>query len=300
MKKSRVIVILCACAICVGIGIRTVGRFIGGGYETSENARKEMQELIFGSEELTDDEVAVDRIREYIYEQMEWAFAEDFHTDVVNQIFSDDLSWEERIYELCEPDTIESPGYCGGTAYVLAVVYNMLGYESCTLDMAVFDENGNVVNSHVVTLVSVDGEWIVEDASYNLTFKKEGKHIPIQDLIRCACENDIDDIEIVYGDNKWRKGVLVKPEYEGEYTLLEPGEFIEFSDGYYVYVEMRMEDWISIDEMKEYFAESGYATNMLGLYGYPYDIYLTKNSLMNVLEQKLLITKLKSLAGANG
>ena len=129
MKKGKSrIVITVVCAICVGAEILCAGKYIIGGYGTPEDAREEMRELIFGSKEMADDEASVDQIREYIYGQMEWAFAEEFHTDVVSQIFSDDLPWEEKICKLCEPDTIESAGYCGGTAYVLSVVYNMLGY----------------------------------------------------------------------------------------------------------------------------------------------------------------------------
>lgn len=171
----RIGLLICLVAICV------VG---GRGRQPSEEYREKVMELVAGSEEREDATQLLDDIRDYVYTQLEWACSERYHPDVREQIFGTDKMWEERLYELCLPETIESAGYCGGTAYVLSAIYNLLGYKSCTLDMVVLDTEEKVVNSHVVTLVFTEGEWLVEDPSFNLTFMKDGKHISIQGLVR--------------------------------------------------------------------------------------------------------------------
>lgn len=53
----------------------------------------------------------------------------------------------------------------------------LLGYPAVSLDMAVFDESGKAIASHVVTLVLWEEKWIVEDAFFNLSYADENEDI---------------------------------------------------------------------------------------------------------------------------
>ena len=232
--RKRVIKII----TCIGGGILCLllCMFVctyGRGARTSSTARENMSRLILGVPDAVCDADSADIIRDYIYAEMEWPFADEFINDPSTLIFESDQPWEDKISELCSDDTIESPGYCYGVAYVLATVYNMLGYKACTLDMAVFDEAENVVNSHVVTLVDLDGRWIVEDATFNLTYLRDGEHLSIQELVESVRTNHTDDIETVHGEHRWRPGMFAEPVYEGEgaYEVKTPQGFTEMKGG---------------------------------------------------------------------
>lgn len=238
----------------------------------------------------------MDGIRDYVYSNLEWAFSGELYVDVHDQIFNTDKPWEDKVYELLEPDTVESSGYCGGMALTLATVYNMLGYDSCALDMAVFDEHGGVVGSHVVTLVEMDDQWIVEDPSFNLTYLEDGRSLPVEEIIGRVRERQNDRIETREGDSRWRKGVFYEPGYEGTYLLKEPEEFTEYEGGYYSYVDMKPEMWTAFDEMYEYFEQDGYERDVLGIYAYPYAVYWPDNTEMNIIERKIFQYRLLNTA----
>lgn len=55
--------------------------------------------------------------------------------------------------------------YCGGAAQFLNLLYQHFGFESCIYDMG-----GNNGNSHMSTLVKVNGKWYVRDAFYHITY----------------------------------------------------------------------------------------------------------------------------------
>ena len=56
---------------------------------------------------------------------------------------------------------------------------------------------------------------------------------------------------------------------------------------------MDMETYISAAGTEDYFIEDGYSDSMLGIYGYPYQIYLTKNSTIGILEREILLREIK-------
>ena len=93
--------------------------------------------------------------------------------------------------------------------------------------MAVFDPMGNVVGSHVVTLVKLEDKWVIEDATFNLTYKQEGEHISIQELIERVKTRKIESIEVEVGTERYKRACFSEPRYEGDYLLKEPVEFTE-------------------------------------------------------------------------
>lgn len=71
--------------------------------------------------------------------------------------------------------------YCGGMSITLSDMYVFLGYDAAIVDFAVFDDE--VVASHVVTIVFVDDKWIVQDATFNLSYEDEfGRRLAIEEI----------------------------------------------------------------------------------------------------------------------
>lgn len=272
-----------------------------GGYltEKKNSVGQEYEEIQLLLEEagVTDGsaEEWADEVRNYAYANLEWAFDSKFVTNVEKQIFKSGIPWEKKMYELLESNTLESTGYCGGTAYALSVIYNMFNYDSGTLDLAVFDENGNVIGSHVVTLVKIDNKWIVEDPTFNLTYKEHGEHISIQDLIRKVKDGEINEIVASEGEERWRKGLFADTIYEGDYVLLQPVKFSLFEEGYFSYVDMKPEMWSVFNELYEYFENDEYEKNVLSIFTYPYNVYWPCNNEMNIIEQKQFTLQLLNL-----
>ena len=62
--------------------------------------------------------------------------------------------------------------------------------------------------------------------------------------------------------------------------------------GYLNYVNMDMGTFISTSELENYFKEAGYKDSMSGIYGFPYQIYLTKNSAIGILEREILFREI--------
>lgn len=261
------------------------------GWQINNEKREQLQqEKIAGlfqqiKEESVSEEAYLDAIRDYAYANLECAGDSDCYKEVREQIKQDKLPWAKKIYSLMETDTIESVGYCEGTAYVLAAVYNMLGYNSCELDMAVFDENGNVVGSHVVTLVEIDDKWIIEDATFNLTLMEKGEHLSIESIIEKVKQGENDDICVVSGTNVYKRVCFTEPEYDGNYQMKLPVEFYPYEFGFYSYLDMEPEEWDAYDELYGYFEEEGLEKNILGIYAYPYNIYWPSNSRMNLADK---------------
>ena len=181
-------------------------------YDNTELFRSQMESLLrkAGIDKENDEEY-LDHIRNYAYANLEWASGSNYYQDMEKAIFEEAL-WEEAVYFLYCEDTIEATGYCGGTAYALATLYNVLGYNACALDMAVFDQAGKVMGSQVVTLVELEDRWIVEDATFNLTYKEDGEHISIQDLVKSVKESEIQNIKVEEGTEKYKRVSLEEPQ----------------------------------------------------------------------------------------
>lgn len=128
------LIVVCGAAIIEGVHNRYM--------DNSGEFRSEMEDLFIGAGiEITNDIEYVDAVRNYAYENLEWAFGSKYRQDITEQIFGDKFAWKEKVLGLFQQETIEPTGYCGGTAYALAVCYNALGYNSCSLDMAVFEHD---------------------------------------------------------------------------------------------------------------------------------------------------------------
>lgn len=137
-----------------------------------------------------------------------------------------------------------------------------------------------------MTLVEVEDEWIVEDASFNITYVNEDHHLPIQELIKEAREGN-GEVQRIEGSSLYKRGCFEQPVYEGTYPLLESAGFEAYDMGYYSYVNLKPEFWSTFSDQKlyPYFEKDGYEAAPLSMYAYPYKIYWPRNCVMNRYEQ---------------
>jgi hypothetical protein len=76
---------------------------------------------------------------------------------------------------------------CGGSSYVLAWMLEDLGIPARAVQLATqnFIDGFNKDETHVTTEVFLNGQWIIEDATFNVSFSCDGKEASILDLAEC-------------------------------------------------------------------------------------------------------------------
>lgn len=211
----------------------------------------------------------LDMIRDWVYENTILAGETKTHSDKSAELY---------IRELVDGQETEYGYYCGGIASVCSYIYNYLGFRSCTLDMAI-RKNGVVKESHVVTLVRVKEKWIVEDATFNITYVNEEKeHLDIYSLRNCLTEGK--NVTVKPGATPYRKLIRHTEGYYSKYDYdrLEDGDYEK--NGFYYFLQntdinkfLRMLDEDAVSVIKG----DGYELNEAIMYLYPYQIYVPDN-----------------------
>lgn len=221
-----------------------------------------------------DEEEKLDLIRDWVYENTVMAWEKG--------CYSDD-SAEQYLSMLMKGEYIEYGYYCGGIAAVLKYIYTCMGYEACSLDLAVFQQD-QVLASHVVTLVYVEEKWIIEDATFNITYTDmAGEHLDIQSLRESFLSGD--EFCVEHGRTMFRPCIYPSLEHIKQSTEIE---VYEKKDNHFWERNGRYFDLINTDinryferqlpeEVLFIFAEDGYDINEAILYMYPYDIYIPSN-----------------------
>lgn len=231
-----------------------------------------------------DDEEKLDIVRDWVYENTIMACGVECYSDG---------GAEQYLSDLVRKNPIEYGYYCGGIADVLSYIYVCMGYEACILDMAVSQED-NVLASHVVTLVYVEGKWIVEDATFNVTYTDiMGEHIDI-----CTLRENLGlgaDICVKHGRTMFRPCIYSSLDYMEKYIsagLYDVEENIVFEkNGRYfgmtnVNITRYIEQGLS-ESVLTIFTEDGYKVNEAVLYMYPCGIWTPSNAKNSVIERCL-------------
>lgn len=257
MVKKSILVIVISVLILCGIG------FFFYEYNSLDNRLwrrlvKDRPEL----SECTDEYEKLDIIRDWAYENVLFAGHPETYSSEAAHIY---------IQKLLDGEGIAYGYYCGGIASVLSHVYTYLGYPACCIDMVASDSE-QVLFSHVVTTVYVNGEWIVQDPTFNLTYVDEkGEHLSIYE-VREWVSNERGLLPR-YGETQYANCIMANKDYAGIYEV--NGESVE-KDGYYYFKQQTdIEEW---EEKKlilneQFFRDVGREIDATVLYMYPYGVY---------------------------
>ncbi len=239
----------------------------------------------------------VNIICDYVYENTPFAQNSQLVIDQMypaKHIYADEMGeyytmeYYRKILNL--DDTLGGGYYCGGMAEVLSEIYGVLGYNSCVLGLILKNEEGTIVDGHAVSLVYVDGKWIIEDPTFNVHFvNQKNEAIGIKDLR----ENiGIGNISLEHGDSVLREYISADGNYSGVYDVY--GDCIKKNSFYYYkintdvdrYKECNYEHWKGVME------KDGYNIAYESLFMYPTHIYIPKSQKYNDCFDINLYTKI--------
>lgn len=164
-------------------------------------------------------------------------------------------------------------------AEVLAEIYGVLGYNSCVLGTTLRDRQGNIVDGHAVTLVCIEGDWIVEDPTFNVDIRnREGECVDILELR----ENIGTGANILtHGQTLWRKYISLDGKYRGIYDV--EGECVECNGYFYYKINTDAERYKErmIEAWKSSMGYDGYKPEYETLFLYPSLLYIPKSQKYN-------------------
>lgn len=179
--------------------------------------------------------------------------------------------------------------YCGGIAQYLSDIYMTLGYNSLFLSAAVLDNEGNIVDSHAITLVRYKEKWIVEDATFNISYADEsGNILDIREIRKRVEEKK--EIQIIRGNAETKLYISSLSEYHGIYDCLDS---YELNGTYFYVVKMDADRFLESrkQDLKPIFEEDNITYTPEGLLYYCYSIYESHASYVNILLNDLEIRK---------
>lgn len=256
VKKSIVAIVISVLVLC-GVGVLF--------YEYNSLDNRLWRRLVEDRPEIskcTDEYEKLDIIRDWAYENVLFAGHKETYSSEPADIY---------IQKMLDEEQISYGYYCGGVASVLSHVYTYLGYPACCLDMAVC-EDGQTLFSHVVTLVHINEEWIVQDPTFNLTYIDEkGNHISVDNVRERLKEEQ--QIIVRHGATKYANCIMAISDYTGIYEV--DGAGIKSGD-YYLYKQETDFDIWERKVTKEYeilFKNEGWEENAMILYMHPWGLY---------------------------
>ncbi len=159
----------------------------------------------------------------------------------------------------------------------------MLGYDALNLDLAVFDDD-KVIGSHVVTLVELEGRWIIQDACFNVEYRDQNDElVDLEKMLEYLDEKQDEQIRVV--DESNIKKPLLSNIYLVQDAILYDIESPEqLESGQYIYeaeISLSKEPFC---DLYSYFENDGYEANQIYLYEYPYALYLVDDNISNLLD----------------
>lgn len=222
----------------------------------------------------------LDIIRDWVYEKTILAGEKDLYSDAKPEKFLEMLVNNEEI---------DYGYYCGGIAKTLSQVYEIMGYNAYCLDLAVISDN-EVLASHVVTLVYVDERWIIEDATFNITYLNENKeHMDIITLREAFLSGET--IITAHGKTMFRRMISSSETYSGSYELQSENKHIYKKDGTLFYMlNVDLNNYLQTqlsEKAVEFICNEGYEINEATLYMYPYAIWGSQSDALLDLRERL-------------
>ncbi len=262
MKKKFKIIYMCIlAAICLWGGVILLWKITPLKYKLLVTLYIDRPQLLM----CKDDVDRLDIVRDWVYENVPFAW----NGDTYREEEPDHL-----LEKIVNHQDIDFGYYCGWTAQLLYRVYEIMGYSACCLDMAIA-ERDNILASHVVTLVYVDESWIVEDATFNITYTDgQGNHLDVVDLKEYYMTGS--EYAVYHGDTLYKQMIFADDSYISYYDLQSGKEDAYKKNGKYYYtvnMDINKNLQFGMPEAIGLLKRNGYEINEAVWYAFPYDIY---------------------------
>lgn len=183
----------------IGVGIIVALGFLPVVYYT--NIESEYRDIVkkynesYAVEEMTELE-KVDSMREYVYSNSVFANGKEvllngFSTEIFG------LTKKEKVVKMFNlAENYKGGLYCDGFADMLAMFYQTMGYDSYRVNLNVYG------NTHCVTVVRCETEWMIEDATFNYSYAiSDQENIGLEELISDLKYESGNAVKVAEGSN---------------------------------------------------------------------------------------------------
>lgn len=284
--RKRRMAILSVCVL-LGMNIILLSCLLIGGGKSRDTLKGHVEAMIgrdcSGITKIGDELEYLHAVREWVFSNTMLAGTGDYYKD---------RYWEGKgergtreYYENMYNAWKREGYYCGGMAAWLSEIYEALGYWSYTIDFAVCNEAGDVLASHVMTLVKYQNKWIVEDPTFNCSYTDErGNILDIREIQRRVEMKEI--VKCMSGSVNTKWLISASPTYEGIYECV--GSYAE--NGIYFYlIQMDADVLLNSQEkkLKPVFEKDNLALQSENLFYYFLDIYDLRSGERSILYDAL-------------
>ena len=236
----------------------------------------------------------IDSMREYVYTNSVFANGEELLLNGFSpEIFG--LSKKEKVVKMFQLAQNYKGGlYCDGFADMLAMFYQTMGYDSYRVNLNVHG------NTHCVTVVKCNEDWIIEDATFNLSYVMDKtEDTELEKLISNLRYEKGNAVKAVEGCNT--DSLAISHSTQEEWTSLYPViDVIGEKNGCYMYkIDRSVSHYEMYEEMYPHFIEDGYepdykfsllyAEDIIWKYGIEDLIFDRKDTLKDVSEISAII-----------
>ncbi len=240
---------------------------------------------IYAAEELSEID-RINSIREYVYTNSVFANEEELLLNGFSpKIFG--LTKKEKIVKMFKlTENYKGGLYCDGFADMLAMFYQTQGYDAYRVNLNVYG------NTHCVTVVKYpgyEGEWLIEDATFNTCVQYDGREVyTLEELINNLKYEKGDVISIVQGSIESCAISLSSPE---EWTSMYPIiSNLGGGRGRYLYkIDRGISNYSMFELMYPYFVKDGYESN------YKFSLLYTENIIWKYGIEDLVIDRKRIL-----
>lgn len=189
-------------------------------------------------------------MREYVYSQSVLASDEELLLNAFSYpIFG--LTKKEKVVKMFQLNQNYRGGlYCDGFADMLAMFYQLMGYDAYRINLNVGG------NTHCVTAVEYNEEWIIEDATFNYAYIANDEN-GLDDII-CDLKSGGGMTHIVEGKNI-QSFAIAQNVYEQQVGMYPILLLVGEKKGNYMYaVDRSVSNYTMYELMYPYFLQDGY------------------------------------------
>lgn len=237
----------------------------------------------------------LDAIREYVYTNSVLANDDELLLNAFSpEIFG--LTKKEKVVKMFNLTSNYKGGlYCDGFADQLAMFYQLLGYKAYRVNLNVYG------NTHCVTIVKCNEEWIIQDATFNCSYVLGKEDRNIENIIYNLKNEMGQDVNTLEGEikNTYAISKMNSDNWKSMYPLVQ---LINEKDDKYLYVIDRTVSHYSMYElMYPYFISDGYrgeyrfsllyVDNIIWKFGIEDFIFARNDRLQDVNEVKKILMK---------
>ncbi len=231
------------------------------------------------SDDITDFE-RVNLVRDWVYENTISAGTNIMHISTEEDTLETKNIYNKLVKIFKMEETNIGGFYCDGFSNSLTYLYQALGYKAASFHLRL--EDMDTTNAHTLTIVQIDVngtlKWIVEDATFNLTYTDEnGNALTIDEIQKYLKQGSYKKCQYLFGNVKYRKTISeIKKTREtdkGLYKIKSYDVKANENNRYMYIVQMNIEAYEPMfRSMYPQFIEDGYQEDGRYLYLYPYYI----------------------------